>query len=266
MKYAFMTFSCPEATWEQVLTMASEYGYAAVEPRLDSDHKHGVELSANDATRKQLQRQAAEAGIQIACLALSCAYADPATRDQNVQDTHDRIDLAADMGVHRLRVFGGKIPEGISREQATKDMAAALSSLADHAAQQNVVVCMETHDDWCNPNDVATLMKTVDHPNIAVNWDIMHPVTRGGATMDEAYDILQPWIRYVHIHDGRYDDQGTLHFCNIGDGDVDHAQALVRLHEEGYDGYLSGEWMEWEPASVHLPREREAMRRLEAAL
>lgn len=266
MKYTFMTFSCPEATWDQVLAMANAYGYVGVEPRLDSEHQHGVEVSADAATRQQKREQAEAAGVDIACIATSCQYAKPDDVDQQVQDTLARIDLAADMGSHRLRVFGGLIADGISREQAITNVAAALRGVADHAAQRDVIVCLETHDDWCDPHHVAALMRAVDHPNIAVNWDIMHPVLRGGATMDQAFDILQPWTRYVHFHDGQYDDAGKLHLCTIGDGAIDHSAALRRLRADGYDGYLSGEWIEWEPADAHLPRELAAMKKLEAAL
>jgi hypothetical protein len=32
------------------------------------------------------------------------------------------------------------------------------------------------------------------------------------------------------------------------------------LRAAGYDGYLSGEWIDWEPCEVHLPRELATMR------
>jgi sugar phosphate isomerase/epimerase len=265
MNYAFMTFSCPQATWDQVLAMANEYGYVAVEPRLDSEHQHGVEVSADAATRQQKRQAAKDAGIDICCIATSCQYTKPDEVDQQVQDTHDRIDLAADMGAHRLRVFGGLIPDGISREQAIANVAAALRSVADHAAERDVVVCLETHDAWCDPNDVVALMKAVDHPHIAVNWDIMHPVNRGGVTMDQAFDILRPWIKYVHYHDGKPKGDGKVDLCTVGEGIIDHTTAIARLREMNYDGYMSGEWIGWDPPEVHLPREMAAIRAAEPA-
>jgi len=52
---------------------------------------------------------------------------------------------------------------------------------------------METHDDWCDPAHAAEVLKIVNSPAICANWDIMHPVKRGGATMDEAFDALRNW-------------------------------------------------------------------------
>ena len=49
-------------------------------------------------------------------------------------------------------------------------------------------------------------------------------------------------------------------------GIVDHKRALELLKEMGYEGYISGEWIQWEPAEVHLPRELATLKRLEAEI
>lgn len=261
MKLAFMTFSCPELTFEQVLAAAKQYGYAGVEPRIDVNHQHGVEVTADAAARRRIREQAADADVAISCIATSASYADPKAAPQHVEQTCKAIDLAADVGAHRIRVFAGRMPEGVSRTQAVESVSTALRSVADQAKHREVIVCVETHDDWCDPRDVATLMKRINHPNIAVNWDIMHPVMRGNATMDQAYDILKPWVQYVHFHDGTLAD-GKVTLKTIGEGMIDHARAVTLLKQHGYDGFLSGEWINWEPYEMHLPREIAAMRKL----
>ena len=67
----------------------------------------------------------------------------------------------------------------------------------------------------------------------------------------------------MHIHDGTA-DLSKLTFKAIGEGDIDHGRALELLLNDRYDGYLSGEWINWEAAQVHLPRELATMKRLEA--
>lgn len=263
MKYAFMTFSCPEASWDEVLAMANRYGYDAVEPRIGSNHAHGVEVAADGATRAARKQAAADAGVALAALACSARYADPATTEENVQLTLDTIDLAGDMGCPRIRVFGGKLGEGLGRDDAIKHVAAALGSVAARAKERGVYVCVETHDDWCDPNHVAAMLEAVGHEHIACNWDIMHPVRSGGATMDEAHAALKPWIRHCHIHDGVTDDEGKLTMVPIGEGMINHGRAIELLEADGYDGYMSGEWIRWSPAEEHLPREIDLMRKLE---
>lgn len=262
MRYAFMSFSCPELSLTKMLALARDLGYDAVEPRAGSNHAHGIELTASTAQRTVMRTQTQESGIDLCCLAVSCRYADPATVADQVDETRRYIDLAGDIGAPRLRVFGGKIADGVSRAAAIEKVSAALAPVADHAASRGVTICLETHDDWCDPAHVAAVMQRVNHPAIAVNWDIMHPVRAGGATMESAFATLQPWIRHVHIHDGTT-DRSKLTMLPIGQGDIDHQRALELLSAAGYDGYLSGEWINWEPHEVHLPRELAAMRALE---
>ncbi|NLE67150.1 MAG: sugar phosphate isomerase/epimerase [Lentisphaerae bacterium] len=263
MKYSFMTFSCPDLTFELVLALAKKTGYDGVEVRVSADHKHGLEYDAPAAIRGRARRQAEDAGIRIACVATSCVYADPAGVEAMVGDTHKAIDLAGDIGAPRIRVFGGGFPGSLTREQAVEGVAGALRSVAGHAQDRKVVVCMETHDSWCDPAHVAAVIQRVNHPAIGVNWDIMHPVNAANVSIDRAFETLKPWIRHVHFHDGRKDG-GTLSLCPIGEGIVDHRRAVRLLKALPYADFLSGEWIGWEPYETHLPRELATMKGYEA--
>jgi len=263
MKYAFMTFSVPQATLDQVLAMAKTYGYDGIEPRAEADHKHGVELSASKPARAEIRKRAKESGIAIACVATSCTYADPATSANNTRLTHEYIDLAADVGAPAIRVFGGQIGGGWDRERAIAEVAKALASVADHAHERGVTVCMETHDDWCDPLHVAEVMRRAGTSSIAVNWDIMHPVRAAGYQMAAAYEPIKGWIRHVHFHDGAQ-EKDRLVLKPIGQGAIDHAAAVRLLTAAGFAGYLSGEWIDWEiPPERHLPDELAKMKGFE---
>lgn len=264
MKYAFMTFSCPELSLDEVLAVAQKYGYDGIEPRIDSDQRHGVERATDAAARRTIKQKAADSGIALCCVATSCNYADPETVREKVEVTQQAIDLAADVGAPRIRVFGGTIPDGRSREQAIDGVARALKSVADHAQERGVTVCMETHDDWCDPKHMAEVMRRVDHPAIAVNWDIMHPVRRAGVTMDEAFEALKPWIRHIHFHDGVKLEDGGIKLATIGQGMIDHRRAVQLLKAMPYDGFLSGEWIRYDEYDKHLPRELAIMKNYEA--
>jgi len=264
MKYSFMSFSTPELSLAEMLALAKRLGYDGIEPRLQAAHKHGIEFDTLAADRKAIRAQVEDSGIALCCLATSCQYSNPATLAEMVEDTRKAIDLAGDVGAPRLRVFGGMIPEGVSREQALAQCVESLSSVAAQAAARGVTLCVETHDSWCDPKNVATLIGAVNHPNIAVNWDIMHPVRTGNATIDESFEILKPWIRHLHIHDGGLGEPFSL--LPIGEGAIDHRRALELLLTLPYDGYISGEWINWEPYKVHLPRELTAMKVYEQEL
>ncbi|MGI6087341.1 MAG: sugar phosphate isomerase/epimerase family protein [Kiritimatiellia bacterium] len=255
MKFSFMTFSCPELDLESVLELAQRYGYDGIEPRVSAKHQHGIELDATPEQRREIVRKVDASGIQLSCIATSCCFADPANATEHAADARQYVELAADLGAPCIRVFGGRIGAGVSRDAAIGNMAALLRPLAEYAGKLNVSICMETHDDWCNPADVAAVMRAVDHPGMAVNWDIMHPVRTKLATIDQSFEQLRTWIRHAHVHDGVVND-GKLSLAPIGQGIVDHKRAVTLLHNAGYDGFLSGEWIGWSDAyPVHLPRE-----------
>ena len=157
-----------------------------------------------------------------------------------------------------LRVFGGQRPDGMDRDTAIAGVAQALEPLAAAAAAHGVTLCLETHDDWCDPDHVAAVMERVNHPAIAVNWDVMHPVRVAGWSMQAAFDRLAPWIRHVHVHDGTGND---IELAPIGEGVYDHRVALQNLQASGYAGAISGEWINWsDPYEQHLPRELATMK------
>lgn len=254
MKYSFMTFSCPELSLDEVLVAAKKYGYDGIEPRVGCEHKHGVEFTATADQRKTAKKKAKAAGIAFSCIATSCVFADPVKTKSNIEDAVKALDLAGAVGAPCIRVFGGQIPKGINREKAIEIVAEALGSIADYAGKRGVTVCMETHDDWCNPEHVAAVLRRVNHSSIAANWDIMHPVRVAGVTIEQSFQILKPWIKHLHVHDG-VTENNKLVLKPIGQGVIDHRTALKLLKTISYAGFISGEWIGWEPYEQHLPRE-----------
>jgi sugar phosphate isomerase/epimerase len=262
MKYAFVSFSCPDADLPATLRLAQEYGYSGFEARCGSGHSHGIELNISPAQIQHIKIAFKTSGIKLPCISVSCRYSDPTTVKANMAETLAYIQLAQALEVPLIRIFCGYIPEGAGREETRALIVESLQSLAASAAQAGVVLAVETHDDWSDPQEMAAIMSAVNHPSIGVVWDIMHTYRTGQTTMEDAYRILQPWIHHVHIHDGLL-DPNKLVFLPIGTGEIDHRAAVRILLEHEYNGFLSGEWIDWEPASLHLPREIEAMRRYE---
>lgn len=262
MKYAFMSFSSPESSMEELFSMASKFGYDAVELRVAANHSHKVEADLNREQRRVLKKKIGQSPVKVCALASSCRFADPETNEENIRSALQYIRLASDIGVPAVRVFGGSIPEGVSRESAIEQVAASLSRLVDEAGKQKVYVCMETHDDWRDPHIVARVMEAVNHPFIAVNWDVMHPVL-AGFTVEEAFCALKKWIGHVHIHDTGL---GESMFGPIGHGMVDHSKVLELLGDVRYEGWLSGEWINWGDCEEYLPRELKVMKEYEDAL
>ena len=102
-------------------------------------------------------------------------------------------------------------------------------------------------------------MERVNHPAIAVNWDIMHPVRVAKVSIEDSYEVLRPWIKHVHFHDGVIEAEDGVTLTPIGWGDVDHRAAVQVLKKNNYADFLSGEWINWEAFDTHLPREINTM-------
>jgi sugar phosphate isomerase/epimerase len=264
MKYAFMSFSAPQLRLDELLGLAAQVGYDGIEPRIGSKHAHGIELDTTAQQRRAIREQVAASGVALCCVATGCKYADPASAPAMIEDTRRAIALAAEIGAPRLRVFGGAVGQGLTRERAIELVADSLIKVTGEAQQHGITICLETHDDWTDPAHVAEVMQRVDSSAVAVNWDYQHTTRIAGTTVDQAFATLQPWIKHVHFHDG-VNRADKLIFLPVGAGDYDNRRVIELLLGAGYDGYLSGEWIDWEPYDVHLPRELAAIKGIERA-
>ncbi|MBM3261848.1 MAG: hypothetical protein FJY97_00215 [candidate division Zixibacteria bacterium] len=113
MQYAFISFSTLRLTLDEMCAVARRFGYAGIEPRMDAGHAHGVETGLSAGERARHRDIALRHGVTLACLATSLKYADAANNPRMIADTLECIDLAGDLGIPVLRVFGGAIPMGV---------------------------------------------------------------------------------------------------------------------------------------------------------
>lgn len=272
MKYAFMSSSCPQWTFEQMLAGAAQYGYAGVELRVGWGHKFNIDGNTSADDRAQARHKAEASGIAICCISTGAKTSDSATAKLADEEVTTAINIAHDLGSPYVRVFGGMFPDTITRAQAMASVITNLGRLAEVAAKKQVTLVLETHDAWCDPHHVAEILWRVSHPNLMCNWDYQHTSRVAKVSVDEAFGAVKPFIRHVHFHDGTM-DADKLVFLPIGQGAYDHKRVLQLLRGMNYDGFISGEWISnfWaDPADnapeVHLPRELAAIKAIEATI
>ncbi len=260
-----MSFSCPDLTLAEMLEAAAQWGYKGLEPRIDAGHAHGIETSLTPAARQAVRQQVAASPVTLCCLASSARFADPDTCGDYLDATRRELDLAADLDIPVLRIFGGHFPDTVDRAAAIDSLAEALATLTDQAEDCDTTLCLETHDAWCNPHHVVQVLEQVNHPRVAANWDVLHPVRTTEMTLAESLAILSPWIRHVHMHDATL-APGRIHYVPIGTGAIDHRQVIRGLQAIAYTGYMSGEWIGYTPWQEHLPDEMARLQQVEANL
>ena len=252
MKYAFSTLACPAWSIEQVVEAATTLGYDGVELRLLDGAV--IDPRADRAKVEQAVARSRAAGVEVCALDSSCTFnhADPGAREREVSDLLRWIDLAEDLQVPLVRVFGGHARPGLAPEppEVVNDwVAEALSRAAPTAEQAGVTVVLETHDAFSSARRVAAVLDRVDSPRVAALWDSHHPY-RVGETPQDVIDALGPRIAHVHVKDARRTtpDGSAWQLVLLGEGEVPVREQLQALERHGYSGYVSVEWeKKWHP-------------------
>lgn len=267
-----MTFSTPNMGLQEVLSFAKDIGYDGIEVRVESKHKHGIELTDSASERQEIKQRALDTGIELCCLATSIAYLKEGRLEKDIEDTKRYLDLAADIGCPSLRIFGGGTGSQLEfchDDSSINALADVLSSVAGEAEERGVLLCLETHDWWADAHQLAKVFSRVDHPNLAINWDFIHPFRMFDQSVETSFQALKKWIKHVHVHGGYATGRefGGYEFVPLEDerNQFDHRSALRLLQEIDYDGYLSGEWLNrWNQPHEELPRELKSLKAIEA--
>ena len=152
------------------------------------------------------------------------------------------IDTARMLGVSRLNVLSGVVPDGVNRQQAQETAAGNLAELAATAGNEGVTLMVEPINDHDWPGyaipalaDALAVVRTVNHPSVALQFDAYHVATNGDDILASLEESIES-IRHVQIADvpGRHQP---------GTGTLPLGRFLTRLDEFGYDGAVGLEYI-----------------------
>ena len=229
MKLSWMTYGVlKDLSRKDLLDVLKANGVEGVEFRTDANHGHRVEASIDAAVRKQVVVDCAAAGIRIVSVATGNRYHDPAPAEvqKHIEETKKRMDLAADLGAPRVRVFGNNFPKDVPRDKTIAQVATALRELCEYGAKRGVKPCLELHGefDWRSCRSVA---EQVGHKNFGLIWNSTHEDVVDGS-VKEALDTVWPYLDHVHLHD-------------LAGTGYPYRELFHLLAQKGYEGYLSAE-------------------------
>jgi len=241
MKLAFSTLGCPNWDLEQILSTARTHGYGGVELRFyDGSFDLPAKLAEFPGGPEGFARRFSEAGVEICVHGSSVVLSKPET---DLSEAERMIDLTAQLNAPYMRVFGGQVPEGESREACRTRAAEKLARLGRYAVERDVRVLLETHDAFSTGEAVAQLMAEAGDMGTGVIWDLRHPYASGEAPARTA-ELIGGRTYHAHIKDERADGTMTL----LGEGDVPLRELLGKLRDLGFGGYVSFEWEKaWHP-------------------
>ena len=147
------------------------------------------------------------------------------------------VELAGILDTSFIRMFSFFMPEGEEPDKFRDEVMRRMDRMVEYAAGRNVVLLHENEKGIYGDSAARCLdlMKLFYGDHFRCTFDFANFVQCGQDTM-EAYEMLRPYISYIHVKDAMR-DSGDVVPAGTGDGNV--AEILNRLDEEGYAGFLS---------------------------
>jgi len=229
VKLALLTYNLARR-WnlEKIIEVARASGFAGVEFRAEAGHEHGVELERTTAERREIRDRIEDAYLEVACLGTGARFEspDPTQRQVQIDQTRRYVELAADVGCRRVRVFGNVIPPGVRRDDCIAYVGESLHALGEFAAPRGVDVLLEMHGQFNYWGFARRAVELADHPRVGIvyNCDNRDLVAGSAAA---TYSQVRTRIRHVHLHE-------------LTNG-YPYPELFALLHADRYEGYLSSE-------------------------
>ncbi|MDF2886189.1 MAG: sugar phosphate isomerase/epimerase [Lacrimispora sp.] len=147
------------------------------------------------------------------------------------------VELAHVMETPNIRMFSFFMPENASYEPYKNKVMEQLGQFVDYAKANGVILLHENEKDIYG--DMADrcleIMEEFYGDHFKAVFDFANFVQCKQDTL-EAYEMLKPYISYIHIKDALWSDASVVP-AGMGDGNVE--KILGKLKNSGYQGFLS---------------------------
>lgn len=147
------------------------------------------------------------------------------------------VDTAEFLDAKYIRMFSFYHDDGENwTSDERNEVFEKLTKMIDYAKEHNIILLHENEKDVYGDTWVRCLdlMENLACENFRAVFDPANFVQCGQDTK-KAYDMLAPYIEYMHIKDA--DESGRVVPAGFGAGNVEYI--LSDLYKNGYDGFLS---------------------------
>jgi sugar phosphate isomerase/epimerase len=228
VKLCLLTFNLGrDFELDELLEVCDRYGYEGVECRAQANHGHGIELDTTAEESAEIKEKFAAARVNLAGISTGARFEslDPEERQKQIDISKQFIDLAADVGAPRIRVFGNAFPEGADKDEVVENVGHALREIAEHAEGTGVDCNLEMHGDFYRWQYTLRAVEIADHDRIGIVYNCDRRETAWGPISTFIEPVAQ-YLRHVHLHD-------------IESPDYPYQDLFRILRNMGYGGYLS---------------------------
>lgn len=159
-------------------------------------------------------------------------------RQMRIKNLCDGADFAHKLGITDVVTHMGFIPEN-PYDPNFNSFCVAVRTVAQHLQKNGQFLLFETGQE--TPVTMLRCFEQVGTDNLGVNLDTANLILYGKANPVDALDVFGKYVRNLHAKDGCYPTNGhdLGRETRIGDGKVDFYHIFVKLHELGYDSYVT---------------------------
>jgi hydroxypyruvate isomerase len=171
---------------------------------------------------------------------------DPHRVDEFLAGVDRAVEYALALGTRQLNCLAGRVPEGVSHEQARYTLVANLRQAARKLAPHGLRLLLEPVNTYDIPGffvsrteQALQILDEVDAPNAFLQYDIYHAQRMEGELAATLQKHL-PRIAHVQLADnpGRHEP---------GTGEINYGFLLPWLDQLGYTGWIG---CEYKPAAL----------------
>ena len=162
----------------------------------------------------------------------------PEYRQMRVNTLVAGADFAKKFGVTDIITHMGFIPEN-PNDPNFASMCVAIRTVAEHLKRNDQYLLFETGQE--TPVTMLRCFEKVGTDNLGVNLDTANLILYGRANPVDALDVFGKYVRNIHAKDGKYPTNGhdLGEETKIGEGKVDFKAFFKKLHELGYNSYIT---------------------------
>ncbi|MBQ6825445.1 MAG: sugar phosphate isomerase/epimerase [Clostridia bacterium] len=169
---------------------------------------------------------------------LTLGLVPPEYRQMRIENLIAGADFAKKIGVTDIITHMGFIPEN-PNDPNFAPLCVAIRTVANHLKENGQYLLFETGQE--TPVTMLRCFEKVGTDNLGVNLDTANLILYGKANPVDALDVFGKYVRNLHAKDGKYPTNGhdLGEETRIGDGKVDFKALFEKLHEIGYDSYVT---------------------------
>ncbi|HAN22062.1 MAG: AMP-dependent synthetase [Clostridiales bacterium GWF2_36_10] len=251
MKIAFSTLACPDYSFSDIYSMATDLGFDGVEVRgLGLDIFDGRTMPFSEQQLPQTVQKLRSLGLEVSCLSSGCCLKFASKAKENIEEIKKYIELANALKTKFVRVLGDLNPSPSCDPTEIVDddtIFSQLNELVPFAEQNGITLLVETNGVYSDTSRLKALLDRFKSDSIAALWDFHHPYRYSGESPEKTVQNLGRYIQYVHVKDSIIAD-GTIRYRLMGEGDLPIPEMIFALRSINYSGFITLEWVKrWAP-------------------